>query len=102
MRQFDVLPNPNPGSRSYAPFVVVLQSHHLAPLDTVPLAPIVNDARRTAAPVDVPVEFQGQSLVVVLAEMAGVPRRGLARPLGSMSRYQDEILRSCLRLLTGF
>ena len=38
MRQFDVLRNPNPATAEHSPFLVVLQSHHLDPLDTVFLA----------------------------------------------------------------
>jgi hypothetical protein len=73
VRQFDVLENPNAGTRGYAPYVAVLQSHHLDPLDTVLLAPLVNDAERNVSSVDIPVEFHGRRLVLVIAEMAGLP-----------------------------
>lgn len=102
MRQFDVLENPNATSRHYAPYVVVLQSHHLDPLDTILLAPLVNDAERAIASVDLPVEFRGRALVLVVAEMAGVPRQGLGRALGSVADYEEEIRRAVERLLTGF
>jgi toxin CcdB len=102
VRQFDVLQNPNEASRRYAPFVAVLQSHHLDPIDTVLLAPLVNDALRTLNSVDLPVELDGQHLVLVVAEVAGVPRQGLGPVVGSVASYEDEIRRSLERLLTGF
>lgn len=102
MRQFDVLQNPNEASRRYAPFLAVLQSHHLDPIDTVLLAPLVNDALRAVNSVDVRVELAGQHLVLVIAEVAGVPRQGLGAVVGSVASYEDEIRRALERLFTGF
>ena len=102
MRQFDVLQNPNAATRGYAPYGVVLQSHHLDALDTVMLAPLVNDAKRSMSFVDVPVEFLGESLILVIAEAAGVPRQGLGRTLGNLIAHEDAIRRALDRLFTGF
>lgn len=88
MRQFDVLENPNPASRHYAPYVAVLQSHHLDPLDTVVLVPLVNDSQRVVSSVDLPLEFRGERLVLVVAELAGAPRRGLGRTIGSVEVHE--------------
>ena len=102
MRQFDVLPNPNPETRHYAPLVVVLQSHHLDPLDTVFLAPLVRDAKRSVSSVDIPLEFQGERLVLVVAEAAGIPRQGLGMAQGNIAEHEDDIRRALERLFTGF
>ncbi len=102
MRQFDVLPNPNAASRKYAPFVAVLQSHHLDPIDTVVLAPLVNDAERPISSLEIPVMIGGEPLVLVIAELAGVRREGLGKPVGSLRAWEDEIRRAFDRLLTGF
>lgn len=102
MRQFDVLENPNIGSRRYAPYVAILQSHHLDPLETVFLAPLVNDAQRNVSLVDVPITILGQSLVLVVAESAGVRRQGLGPVLGSVAHHEDAIRRAFERLLSGF
>ncbi len=66
MRQFDIFRNPSEASRRFAPFLVALQSHHLS-LDTVLVAPLVNDKRSTS--VEIAVSVEGQSLVVALTEM---------------------------------
>ena len=82
--------------------MVVLQSHHLDPLDTVLLAPLVNDAERPVTAVDIPIDLKGRRLVLVVAELAGVPRQNLGRPLGSLVGHEDAIRRAFDRLLTGF
>lgn len=102
MRQFDVLENPNPETARHSPFLVVLQSHHLEPLDTVLLAPLVNDARRALSPLDIAVEFQGGTYFLAVAEAAGVPKAGFGRPIGSVVEHEDAIRRAVERLFTGF
>jgi toxin CcdB len=102
LRQFDVFENPNPESRRYAPYAAVLQSHHLDVLETVVLAPLVNDAQRNVTSVDIPVELGGQRFVLVLGELAGLPRQGLGRPVGSLANHEDEIRRALERIFTGF
>jgi hypothetical protein len=102
LRQFDVLQNPNSATRHYSPFVVVLQSHHLDPLDTVFLAPLVVDAQREMSSLDISIEFQGRRLVLAIAEAAGVPRQGLGRALGSVADHEESIRRAFDRLMTGF
>jgi hypothetical protein len=102
LRQFDVLQNPNLATRQYSPFVVVLQSHHLDPLDTIFLAPLVIDAERRMSSLDIAIEFQGRDLVLAIAEAAGVPRQGLGRALGSVSAHEENIRRAFDRLMTGF
>jgi hypothetical protein len=100
--QFDVLENPNPLTRRYAPFVVVLQSHHLDPLETIFVAPLVNDAVRTLSALDVSVEFRERSYTVAVAESAGIPRAGFGRSLGSLRTHEDQIRRAFERLMSGF
>jgi hypothetical protein len=63
VRQFDVVENPDSETRRYSPFLVVLQSHHLDPIETIFLAPLVSDATRPVSPLDIPLEFQGRRLV---------------------------------------
>jgi len=102
VRQFDVVENPDPETRRYSPFLVVLQSHHLDPIETIFLAPLVNDAARPVSPVDIPLEFNGHRLVMAIGEAAGVPRSGLGRALGSAKEHEDAIRRAFERLLGGF
>lgn len=80
----------------------MLQSHHLDLLDTVFVAPLVRDVRRSLTLLDLPVEVGGEQLAIVIAEAAGVPRQGFGRALTSLADREDEIRRAFERLLTGF
>jgi hypothetical protein len=46
LRQFDVFENPNVRSRAIAPLIVILQSHLLADLPTIVVAPLLRAADR--------------------------------------------------------
>lgn len=102
MRQFDVFANPSHATNSYAPFVVVLQSHYLDPLDTVVVAPLVRDANPVLSPLDIPLKFQGEALAIAIAELSHIDRKRMTRSLGNLAEYRDEISRALDRLLTGF
>ena len=102
MRQFEVVENPNPDTRRHSPFLVILQSHHLDPLETIFLAPLISDSTRPVSPLDIPVEFRGQQLVMAIGEAAGVPRSGFGRAIGSLAEHEDAIRRAFERLLGGF
>ena len=100
MRQFDVYPNPSGDSRGYAPYVVVLQSHHVN-LETVVIAPLVTDAR-SLDPIDIALEFNAQQFVLAMSEIGSVSQTRLKRRIGSLSGDEDAIRRSLDRLFTGF
>lgn len=102
MRQFDVFENPSEVSRRHAPYVVVLQSHHLDRLDTVVVAPLVSDARRTVAGVDLPSNVGDRRLTLAVGEMAALPRSRLRRKVGDMRDQEDHIRRALDRLFFGF
>jgi toxin CcdB len=94
-----VFRNPSGRSRRFAPFVVALQSHHI-PLDTVLVAPLVNDKRATN--VEIAVSFGDDSLVVALTEMGSIRTAVLSDAVGELSVYEDDIRRALDRLFTGF
>jgi len=102
VRQYDIVENPDLETGRYSPFLVVLQSHHLDSIETIFLAPLVNDAARPVSPVDIPVEFNGHRLVMAIGEAAGVPRGAYGRVLGSAKEHEDAIRRAFERLLGGF
>jgi toxin CcdB len=102
VRQFDLIRNPDPRTEAYSPYLMVLQSHHLEPLDTVMLSPVIRDGHRPLSPVDIAIEFRAEQFVVAVAESAGVPRAGYGPKLGSLTAYEDDIRRALDRLFTGF
>lgn len=102
VRQFDVVENTNEATRSYAPYFVVLQSHHLQPLGTVVVAPLVNDLQRPIDQLNLEVELGGERLIIATPEMAGIPRSRLGRAVASLANLEDDLRRAVERILSGF
>lgn len=102
MRQFDVYENPSPEARRFAPYLVVLSSHMLLDFEDAVVAPLVNDSQRTVPGLELDIEMNGEPLVLVISEMAGVEGRTLRRPVGSLGAHEDNIRRAIDRLFTGF
>ena len=101
MRQFDVYQNGST-AQAFAPFLVVLQSHHLDVLDTVIVAPLIRDAALGLSLVDLAVDFANETLVLALSELSSVERRLLRKREGDLLYLEDEIRPAVERLFTGF
>ena len=102
MRQFDIYENPSTRSRPYAPYLVILQSHYLDPLQTVVVAPIVRDADQRLAELDLPIEISGEALTVAMTELASIERQQLKQLISNASDQEDSIRRALERIFTGF
>jgi toxin CcdB len=102
LRQFDAYANASPETRSIAPFLVVLSSHHLLDLSEVVVAPAVNDAERAVGDLEVRVEIAGEPLTLVVSELFSVSATILRRRAGSLAQQEDAIRRALDRLFTGF
>jgi hypothetical protein len=102
VRQFDVLANPDPVTGRYSPFLIVVQSHHLDSLDTIFLTPAIRAAKRPLTSLDIEIEFNGERLVLAVAESAGVAKAAYGRVVGSVVEHEDAIRRAFERLLSGF
>lgn len=103
MRQFDVYPNPSTRSVTYAPYVVVLQSHLLSALPTVLVAPLLMDDGRSAYTLlSVKVEIEGLSYILQITEPAALDPALLRKPLTNLVSHEDDIRRALDRLFTGF
>ncbi len=99
LRQFDVFRNPSSASRSFAPFVAMIQSHFIEQAVVV-VAPLATD--KAATGVDIDVDYADGGFVLALSEMGSVSRPMLGRTLGSSATHEDEIRRALDRLFTGF
>ena len=105
MAAYSVFQNQNPKTGEAVPFLLDVQSELLSALGTrwvVPLyraeaAAIVVISRLTPS-----VFFEGQSLVAMVPEMAGISRRELGPPAGDLASARGEILQAIDLLLTGF
>ena len=101
MRQFGVYRNLSPLSRE-APFILVLQSHHLDALESVIAAPLRRDKRYLLSQIDVPIVIRGEALVVAVAEMAAIEKSAFGPLVQDAGAHEDEIRRALDRLFTGF
>lgn len=103
MRQFEIYLNPFERTRRFAPYVVNMQSHLLEALPTVLVAPVYRVVERPAySNVSVMIRFQGQELIVSLAEIAPMDSQRLQRPLGVLTEHESELRRALDRVFTGF
>jgi toxin CcdB len=102
VRQFDVVENPSANLRRYAPFLIVLQSHLLDVLETVIVAPLVIDADRPVAVIDLPITYANQAFVLAITEMASVDRQRLKGIHGTLADREDAIRRALDKTFTGF
>ncbi|CAN5905725.1 hypothetical protein BH11PSE1_BH11PSE1_27260 [soil metagenome] len=103
MRQFDVYPNPSSRSRAKAPYVVVVQSHHLVAAPTVLVAPLLlNDGRSGYTEISALVEFRGAHYIAQIGELGAIDPALLRNRAGDVREYEDAIRRAIDRLLTGF
>lgn len=105
MAVYPVHGNPNPRTNAAIPFLLDVQSEVLSVLGTRVVVPLYRpeaagiQALSRLTPV---VEFQGQSLVVMVPELAGIPLRELGPVSGDLASARGEILQAIDLLLTGF
>jgi hypothetical protein len=69
----------------------VIQSHYLS-LDTVLVAPLVNDKRPSS--VEIAVTVGGRPLVAALTEMGSVRAALLSEAVADLTAHEDEIRRA--------
>lgn len=102
MRQFDAVLNPSKATAHIAPYLVILQSHHLDGLDSVVVAPAVRDAKRALTIFEIALDIGGEPFTLVIPEMFSIERARLPRAQASVAAHEDEIRRALDRLFTGF
>lgn len=100
-----VFGNPDPRTNGDIPFLLDVQSELLADLGTRVVVPLY---RREAAGAQAmtrltpALRFQGQDLVAMVPELAGIPLRRLGPMLGDLAGARAELLQAIDLLLTGF
>ena len=102
-RQFDVCRYPGQSTETDAPYVCVIQSHYLAGMDTVIVAPLLRaDMAATNSQVTVPVSVDDENYALDLALMANIETRHLGAVVGNLLDHEFDIRRALDRLFTGF
>lgn len=104
MAFLELYANPNPLSRTAIPFLLDVQADLLASLETRVVVPLyARDAapRYPIARLTPVLEFQSQSYVAMIPELAGVARRDLGLAVGSLAEVRAEIIAALDLLFTG-
>jgi toxin CcdB len=105
MAAYFVFQNPNPKTSATVPFLLDVQSEVLSVLGTRVVVPLYRpeaigvQAMSRLTPV---VLVQGQPLVAMVPELAGIPTRELGKAVGDLAAARGEILQAIDLLLTGF
>jgi toxin CcdB len=104
MAQFDVLRNPEPRSRRAIPYLLAVQSDLLHDLATCVVVPLVTEAAfgKAATRLNPVFAVERTRVVMSTAEIVGVPRRILGKPVASLAGERDAILAALDFLLLGF
>ena len=105
MAAYSVFQNPHPRTNGAIPFLLDVQSEAFSVLGTRVVVPLYRpqatgvQAMSRLTPV---VQFQGQPLVAMVPELAGIARRELGPIAGDLAQARAEILQAIDLLLTGF
>ena len=105
MAAYAVFGNPDPRTHADIPFLLDVQSELLTILGTRVVVPLYrkeaagSQAMTRLTPM---LQFQGQDLVAMVPELAGIPQRRLGPVLGDLAAARAELLQAIDLLLTGF
>lgn len=101
MARFDVCRNVR--SSGSVPYLLVLEHELFDGLPTCLVAPLVrsSDVKRPIKGLNPILEFGGERLLLMVPEMAGIPRRDVGAVVGSLSHAGPEILSAVDFLVSG-
>lgn len=105
MAAYSVFQNPNPRTNGAIPFLLDVQSEVFSVLGTRVVVPLYRQQAKGVhalshlTPV---VQFQGQLLVAMVPELAGIARRELGPMAGDLAKERAEILQAIDLLMMGF
>jgi len=102
--QFDVYRNPNRNTRSLFPYIVDVQSPIISEISTrivVPLGTLKNFKNESMKGLTPEIEYNGETLLLLIPQIASIPSKTLNRPIGSLSHFRDEIIAALDFAITG-
>lgn len=88
--------------RTAIPFVVVLSSHHATGLTEAIVAPVLRGREVAVSAFEIPMERDGDILLISITGMTAIRQTDLRRRVGSTAEHEDAIRRALDRLFTGF
>ncbi|WP_152221249.1 CcdB family protein [Pseudomonas sp. SCB32] len=102
MKQFDLYRNTNPRTREAIPLLLDVQSDLLASLSTRMVIPLSRGKGLAGINRLMPEVTVGEEKLLLLTpQMAGIARRELGEPVGSLAHLRLEIIAAIDLLITG-
>jgi len=102
MKQFDLYRNTNPRTREAIPLLLDVQSDLLASLNTRMVIPLSRAKSLAGINRLMPEVRVGDELLLLLTpQMAGISRRELGEPVGSLAHLRLEIIAAIDLLISG-
>ena len=104
MAQFDVCLNANPDGAGAIPYLLEIQSDLLEPVSTrvvVPLA-LLSERGRPATHLNPTFQIEGEQVVMITEQIAGIPKRILGEKVLSLGSERDQIMAAVDFLFRGF
>ena len=88
--------------RKAVPFVIILSSHHASGLTEAIVAPVLKGRTNPINAFEIPLERDGDVLLISVTGMIAIRQTDLRRKIGSAPQHEDAIRRALDRLFTGF
>lgn len=88
--------------RTAVPLVIVLSSHHAVGLIDAVVAPVLKGRATPVGAFEIPLERDGDALLISVTGMTAIRQIDLRRKVGSAIEHEDAIRRALDRLFTGF
>jgi len=103
MRQFEIFRNPDTVSARSRPYIVVLQSDFLSGVGSVVVAPLAPAARvKPLVRLTPKIPVGNSDYVVMMHELAAIPRKVLKRSVGTAASKSDELVAALDLVFVGF
>ena len=101
-QQYDIVENLNAASRKAYPYLIVLQHNRAETVSTIVTAPVApwSDPLATSR-MHPEIAINGERYVVLVEQLAAVPRRALGRAISSADADDYEIIAALDMLFTG-
>lgn len=105
MAQFEVYLNPSNATRAHYPYLVDIQSDHLAALTSRLVIPLcrARELEFTELQDLAPgIEYQDEALILLTPKLAAMPARLLSEPVGSVAHLRSVINAAIDFAVTGY
>lgn len=104
MAQFDVYINPSAKTKNEFPYIVDIQQVLLKDITTrivIPLGKAEKFKGEFMKNLTPEIHFNNEKLLLLVPQIASMPKKLLNEPIGSLSHFRDEILSSLDFAITG-